>query len=387
MVLVNLAPGQIGGTAAVQIDVISLAVVFHGIRGVFVQLAARKVVIVAVCTTAKDVAACAAYQLVFADAAIKRVVAGITIKRVVIISPFNRRNCAAARMAVVVAPEDVVPFATMQGVAAVLTDDEVVPIAAVEEILGATAGGAVLFLVLMLERGINLIVALFAQNLDAPADEFCGQTGGILVALVLPLAFRIKRMLPGRVTGQGFQKIRVNKGDAAGQIFHNIRIFICQTMEHPLHLYIGAHHAVAEDNIVAGTADNRVTAFAALQEILVDAAVKTVITFAAQHPVALFRDDNIALLQMARLHIGIKHIIAGHAVNEVPAAAADDGVAVFGFLLRITPLVFWQDKRAAVQNIGIIAAINPVAIEAAEDRIIARTGVRNQCKAFFIFRF
>ena len=204
VVLVNLAPGQIGGTAAVQIDVISLAVVVHSIRGVFVQLAARKVVIVAVGTTAKDVAACASYQLVLADAAIKRVVAGIAIEGIVIISPFSRRNIAAARMAVVVAPEDIVPLATMQGVAAVLTDDEVVPIAAVEEILGATAGGAVFLLVLMLERGINLIVALFAQNLAAPADKLCGQIGGILVALVLPLAFRVKRMLPSRVTGQGF---------------------------------------------------------------------------------------------------------------------------------------------------------------------------------------
>ena len=174
VVLVNLAPDQIGGTAAVQIDVIHLAVVFHGIRGVFVQLAACKVVIVAVGATAKSIAACAAYQIVLADAAIKRVVAGVTIKRVVIISPFSRRNCAAARMAVVVAPEDIVPFATMQGVAAVLTDDEVVPIAAVEEILGATAGGAVFLLVLMPERGINLIVTLFAQNFDAPADELCG---------------------------------------------------------------------------------------------------------------------------------------------------------------------------------------------------------------------
>ena len=168
VVLVNLAPGQIGGTAAVQIDVISLAVVVHSIRGVFVQLAACKVVIVAVGTTAKSIAACAAYQLVLADAAIKRVVAGITIKYVVIISPFSRRNIAAARMAVVVAPEDIVPLATMQGVAAVLTDDEIVPIAAVEEILGATASGAVFLLVLMLERGVNLIVALDTQNTDRP---------------------------------------------------------------------------------------------------------------------------------------------------------------------------------------------------------------------------
>ena len=170
-------------------------------------------------------------------------------------------------------------------------------------------------------------------------------------------------------------------------VSHDIRIFIRQTMEHPLHLYIGAHHAVAEDNIVAGTADDRIAAFAALQEILIGAAVKTVIAFAAQHPVALFHADNIAFLQMACLHIGVKHIITGHAVDEVPTAAADDGVAVFRFLDWITPVLARQHKRTAVQKIGIIAAIDPVALKTAEDRIIARTGVRNQCKVLFIFRF
>ena len=150
-------------------------------------------------------------------------------------------------------------------------------------------------------------------------------------------------------------------------VSHDIRIFICQTMEHPLHLYIGAHHAVAEDNIVAGTADDRIAAFAALQEILIGAAVKTVIAFAAQHPVALFHADNIAFLQMACLHIGVKHIITGHAVDEVPTAAADDGVAVFRFLDWITPVLSWQHKRTAVQKISIIAAIDPVALKTAED--------------------
>nr|WP_304518568.1 hypothetical protein [Cardiobacterium sp. Marseille-Q4385] len=124
-----------------------------------------------------------------------------------------------------------------------------------------------------------------------------------------------------------------------------------------------------------------------MQEILIGAAVKTVIAFAAQHPVALFHADNIAFLQMACLHIGVKHIITGHAVDEVPTAAADDGVAVFRFLDWITPVLSWQHKRTAVQKISIIAAIDPVALKTAENRIIARTGVRNQCKVLFIFRF
>ena len=379
MVFVNLAPGHIGGAVAVQINVVGLAVVFHRIRGVCVQLAARKIVIVAVGTATKGVAACAACQLVVADAAIKRVVAGIAIKHIIIAITIHRLDTAAARMTVVIAPEDVVPLATMQGVAAVLTDDEVVPIAAVEEILRATACGAVLFLVFMPERGVDRVIPFVTQNADRPVGEVCGQAGGILVAGQLP-AVAGKGVIPGRVAGHPFLYLGGDDGRAAGPVRRSVphRDILSRTVKYPLHLHIGAHHTVAENNIVAGTADDRIATLAALQEILIDAAEKLIVSFAAEHPVTLLRDNDIALLQMAFLLIGIEHIIPGHAVDEVPATAAGDDIAVLLLVLFAAPVLARQDKRAAVQNIGISAAVDPVARKTAEDRIIACTGLRDQ---------
>ena len=119
-------------------------------------------------------------------------------------------------------------------------------------------------------------------------------------------------------------------------------------MKLPLHPHIGTHHAVAEDDVVTGTADDRVTALAALQEILVDATEKLIVSFAAEHPITLFRDDNIALLQMAFLLVSIEHIIPGHTVDEVPATTADDFIPVLLLILVAAPFIDRQNEAAAV---------------------------------------
>ena len=147
-------------------------------------------------------------------------------------------------------------------------------------------------------------------------------------------------------------------------------------MECPSHLHIGTHYAIAEDDVVTGTATNRIAAFTALQKILAGAAENLVISFTAKHPVALLCAGSI--IQMALLLIGIEHIIPGHAVDKVLAAAADDDITVLRLLLGIAPLLARQHKRTAVQKIGIIAAINPVAFITAEDRIIACAGLCDQ---------
>ena len=119
-------------------------------------------------------------------------------------------------------------------------------------------------------------------------------------------------------------------------------------MKLPLHLHIGTHHSIAEDNIVSGTTDDSVTALATLQEILVDATEKLIVSFAAEHPITLFRDDNIALLQMAFLLVSIEHIIPGHTVDEVPATTADDFIPVLLLILVAAPVIDRQNEAAAV---------------------------------------
>ncbi len=89
---------------------------------------------------------------------------------------------------------------------------------------------------------------------------------------------------------------------------------------------------------------------------------------------------------MAFLLVGIEHIITCHAVDEVPATAADDFIPVLLLIIVAAPVVVRQNEAAAVQNIGIIAAMDPVALKTAENKVVARAGACYQGKTRILIR-